>query len=139
MNRQPRLRWGFAVLLACSGLGASRPVRAQEVVVKSGTAAGTTSDSEGAKATVAVRSTGAPVTVSIITDRSTGVGQVGGNTATIVTVHYQDICETPCSFELPSGNRDLFVRGDGVTAAGGHFRLSPGPQKFVVKPGSAGL
>ena len=117
----------------------SAPAHAQEVVVKSGTAVGTTEGSDGAKATVAVRSTGAPVTVSLIVDRSTGVGRVGTSTATIVTVRYQDICETPCSFELPAGARDLFVRGEGVTPAGGHFKLKPGPQGFVVKPGSAGL
>jgi hypothetical protein len=139
MERFGTLRCTLALVFAACALVVSPPAYAEEVVVKSGTAVGTTASSDGAKATVAVRSTGAPVTVSLIVDRATGVGKVGTATATIVTVRYQDICETPCSFELPAGTRDLFVRGDGVTPAGGHFRLTPGPQRFVVKPGSAGL
>jgi hypothetical protein len=139
MERLAMLRSALTLVVLGGALGVSAPAHAQEVTVKSGTAVGNTDSADGAKATVAVRSTGAPVTVSLIVDRSTGVGHVGGSAATIVTVRYTDICETPCSFELPAGTRDLFVRGDGVTPAGGHFKLKPGPQNFVVKPGSAGL
>jgi len=131
------------VLFAAGFCGASvltAPARADEPVVKSGTAVGgTTSATPEGKATVAVRSTGAPVTVAVITDRSTGVGNVGGNSVVVMTVHYQDVCQSPCSFELDPGLRELAVHGDGVSSSTKQFQLRPGAQQFVVKPGSAAL
>jgi hypothetical protein len=72
-------------------------------------------------------------------DRAVGVGQVGGSTATIVTVRYQDICKSPCSFQMDPGLRELVVYGDGVTGTSKKLELKPGPQTFVVKPGSSAL
>ncbi len=135
-------RTGFACVVACvsCGLAWSTPARADEPKVTSGVAAGTSDAAEGgAKAQVSVRSTGKPVTVAAILDRSVGVGNVGGKAATIVTVRYTDICSSPCTFEMDPGLRELAVHGSGVSGTAEKFELKPGPQAFVVEPGSSAL
>jgi hypothetical protein len=54
-----------------------------------------------------------------------------------VTVRYQDICKSPCSFQMDPGLRELVVYGDGVTGTSKKLELKPGPQGLVVKPGSS--
>lgn len=133
-----RQGWSCAVVIL--GLGSAAPAWADEVKVTSGVAAGDVEKAEpDAKALVSVRSTGKPVTVAIITDRAVGVGHVAGKVATVTTIHYQDICNSPCSFELDPGLRELVVYGDGVSSAGSKTNLAPGPNAFLVKPGSSAL
>jgi hypothetical protein len=130
-------RWVCALVGVGCALVWAAPARADEPKVTSGVAAGNADSAQGGKAEVSVRSTGAPVTVAVIVDRAVGVGNVGGSTATIVTVRYQDICKAPCSFEMDPGLRELVVYGDGVSGASKKLELKPGPQAFVVKPGSS--
>ena len=132
-------RWVHAVMGVGCGLVWAGPARADEPKVTSGVAVGAAESAGGKKAEVSVRSTGSPVTVAVIVDRAVGVGNVGGSTATIVTVRYQDICKSPCSFEMDAGLRELVVYGDGVSGASKKLELKPGPQGFVVKPGSSAL
>jgi hypothetical protein len=132
-------RWVCAVVGVGCGLVWAGPAYADEPKVTSGVAAGHADAAGGEKAEVSVRSTGSPVTVAVIMDRAVGVGNVAGKAATIVTVRYQDICRSPCSFQMDPGLRELVVYGDGVTGQSEKLELKPGPQAFVVKPGSSAL
>jgi hypothetical protein len=93
---------------------------------------------DSSKATVRVRSTGAPVTVAQITGRMAGAGVAsGGQTVAVMGVSWKDLCISPCSFELDPGLHELMVYGDGIPSATKKLQLGQGQNDLLAKPGSS--
>jgi hypothetical protein len=55
------------------------------------------------------------VTVAVITGRATGTAYASnGQTATVTTIAYRDLCVAPCDIELPKGIQELRFYGGGA-------------------------
>jgi len=85
-------------------------------------------------ATIHVSSQSPDVTIGYVTERATAVASNG---AVAMGVAWKDVCVAPCQFKLPSGLHELVATGPGYVGRTERFELRPGPNRFVVKPGSS--
>jgi hypothetical protein len=87
-----------------------------------------------APATIHVTSQSPDVTVGYVTEHATAVGSNG---TVAVGVAWKDVCVAPCQFKLPSGLHELVATGPGYVGRTERVELRPGPNRFVIKPGSS--
>jgi hypothetical protein len=117
-----------------SGLSLLVSALALATVSTSSTFAHADDDPPAPPATIHVTSPSPDVTIGYVTGRAAAVASNG---ATAVGVAWKDVCIAPCQFKLPSGLRELVATGPGYVGGTERVELRPGPNRFVVKPGSS--
>lgn len=130
-----------APLGRASGRGGDEPSPPPKSPVEGGGAKPATSSKrdESGDSVLVVRSTKPETVVGEVTGHSMALAFGAGGSATALGSSWNNFCQAPCEYRLPSGYHELRLDGPGYTTTIKSLSLNPGKTYLLARPGNSTL